>query len=137
MRLPNAKRITSENMPAEIQPAIDMLAGILNVFMNDVVTAINGNLDLENLVFRLIDIEVIVDSQGNLKTSPDVNLGINRIPRAVFCVNVKVPGNTNAIPDITAMPTVLFNTLEIGKIKMTKVLNIKENKKYLLTLLVI
>lgn len=137
MRLPSAKRITSENMSAEVQPAIDMIGGILNVFMSDVVNVINGNLDIENTIFRIVEVEVIVDSEGNLKTSPDINIGVARIPRGCLCINVRVPSKNNVIPNITAMPDVLFNTLELGKIRLTKVLNLKENEKYLLTLWII
>lgn len=137
MRLPSSKKITSDNMSEEVQPAVDMIGGILNVFMDDVVSVLNGNVDFDNLAFRIVSVEVIVDASGNVKTSPELNVGLNRPIRGSICINVKSSLNNVIPPDITGTPFVTFNTLENGRIKITKVLNLKENKKYILTLLVV
>lgn len=136
MRLSAAKRISSESIQPELAPAVDVIAGILNTFMQDVVTAINGNIDFENLSFRLVNVEVMVDKDGNLKTPSDVNLALNRLPSGCMCVNVKMT-NKSQMLDITGTPFVAFNTVEAGKVRISKVLNLKENKKYILTLLFI
>ena len=137
MRLPLAKTITSESVNPEVAPAVDMMAGILNIFMRDIVTAINGNLDLDNLRFGIAELEVIVDAAGNVKTSSELNIGVDKLPRGCICINVRNSGNSSLPPDITGTPFVAFNTVAVGKIKVTKVLNLKENRKYILTLLFI
>lgn len=135
MRLSLAKKITSENVEASVQPAMNILAGILNSFMEDVTTVINGNIDFDNLTLKVTKFEVIVDSQGLVKSAPEINIGITRQLNALVCVNVTDGSNSAIIPDISTTPTVFFNTLGGGRVKVTKVLNLKENKKYILTLL--
>lgn len=137
MRLSTPRRITSENAPPESQQMVESIASVINPFMEDVTKAINGNLDLDNIAFKLVRVDVIVDSKGLLKTSPDVNTGVLRAINAALCVNVINTINPNTSPDINAMPVVLFTPLGNGNIKMTKVLNLKENVKYTLVLLIL
>lgn len=137
MRLPTSRRITSENAPPESQQMVESIASVLNPFMENVVKAINGNLDLDNIAFKLVRVEVIVDSKGLLKTPPDVNTGLLRPINGLICVNVINGLSSNIPPDIETTPTVLFNSIGNGNIKMTKVLNLKENTKYILILLVL
>lgn len=137
MRLSTPRRITSESAPPESQQMVESIASVINPFMEDVTKAINGNLDLDNIAFKLVRVDVIVDSKGLLKTSPDVNTGVLRAINAALCVNVINTISPNTSPDINGMPVVLFTPLGNGNIKMTKVLNLKENVKYTLVLLIL
>jgi hypothetical protein len=134
MRLPLARRITMENTPEEMQGVVSNLATILNPFIEDVTTILNGRVDFDNLSFQLVQFETMVNAQGIPLTGTDI--GINFTPRGSFCVNVQDASNIGQLPDVTGSPFVLFVPSNTGSIKIGKILNLLPNKKYLLTLLI-
>lgn len=137
MRLPLPNKINSENIDPELQPAVEVVSNVLNTFMDNVTTSINGNIDFDNLAFRLVNYEVIVDSTGTPKTNPELNTGMSRAINGMMCINVKNGGGNQIPPSLTGTPFICFNSVGAGKVKISKVLNLKENVKYILTILVI
>ena len=133
MRLPLARRITMENVPEEMQSTVSNLATIMNPFIEDVTTILNGRVDFDNLAFQLLQFETMVNSQGIPLIGADI--GINFTPRGSYCVDIKNANNLGQLPDITGAPFVLFVPSNSGSIKIGKILNLLPNKKYIITLL--
>lgn len=63
-RLDSVRRINYQDYPEEDQETVEKLSVILNFFMEDVVNAINGNLDFENMNRELITLTVTVGTNG-------------------------------------------------------------------------
>lgn len=134
MRLPLARRITLENTPEEMQSVVGNLATVINPFIEDVTTILNGRVDFDNLAFTLLDFEVIVNGSGVPLSGADV--GINFTPRGSVCVNVQESNNNGKLPEITGAPFALFIPSTSGTVKIGKILNLLPNRKYTLTLLI-
>lgn len=64
MKLSNPKRIIVEDFPKEAKPVVEKLAYIYNQFSDEVVEAINGQLDFDNLKRSKVVIQVTLDSAG-------------------------------------------------------------------------
>ena len=63
-RINKIKRILRGDFKSEYHPLIDRLGYVLNSFMQEVETQINGNLDIENLASDVITFKIKVDGSG-------------------------------------------------------------------------
>lgn len=63
-RINRIKRILRGDFKSEFHPLIDRLGYVLNAFMQDVETQINGNLDVDNLATDVITFKMKVDGSG-------------------------------------------------------------------------
>lgn len=131
MRLSLARRITAENVPPEMQSVMENLAVIMNPFIEDVTTILNGRVDFDNLAFPIRQFEIMVDKNGK-PVFGDMDLGFNI--RGHDVINVQNANNTNMIPEVTGKPFILF-TQSNGGMTIAKVLNLLPNRKYILTVL--
>lgn len=64
MKISGFKRITSDDVQSEYKQLADKLANSLNPFAEEVVTAINGRLDVVNLNQKYKEFSFLVDSSG-------------------------------------------------------------------------
>lgn len=131
MRLSLARRITAENVPPEMQSVMENLAVIMNPFIEDVTTILNGRVDFDNLAFPIRQFEIMVDKNGK-PVFGDMDLGFNI--RGHDVINVQDANNTNMIPEVTGKPFILFTQSNRG-MTIAKVLNLLPNRKYILTVL--
>lgn len=134
MRLPLAKRIELDGIPAEQQETMSMLARILNPFMSGTVDILNGGITFDNMASGLTKITVKTDDKGNLKVPIDINPNLGRYPLGHICVDVRDSVNTNITPNITGTPFLLYTSLPDGIIRVSKVLNIGANANLTLTI---
>lgn len=136
MKLPLARRITTDNVPPEQQATVETLSYILNPFIEDVTTILNGQLDYyDNLISKIVQFEVMVDSTGKPLSETLVNPNMQRSPYGAICVNVQNADNINSPVDISGQPFAITQVVGSGMIKIDKILNLKQNQKYILTLL--
>ncbi len=136
MRLPLQKKIVvDETVPAEMQQTITNLGTILNPFMTDIISIVNGGVGLDNLEAKMVKIDVKTDSSGTIIGKPDVLTGLNRVPYGSQCIDVRNTDNVSAIPDITGTPFVLFIPNNSTSVKIHKILNLGNNGKYTLTII--
>lgn len=63
-RLDNVRRIVKEDYDPKYHQLIDRLAYVLNSFMEQVTTQVNGNLDFTNLNQDITTVKITVDSSG-------------------------------------------------------------------------
>jgi|SRR5690554_3252245 len=132
MRLSLARRIKAENVPPEMQDTMNNLAIIMNPFIEDVTTILNGRIDFDNLAFPIRQFEIIVNDKGiPLFGDLDINFQI----RGHNVINVQDANNINTIPEVTKVPFILFTQSNQGTMKIAKVLNLLPNRKYLLTVI--
>ena len=63
-KLDNVKRVVKEDYDAKYHGLIDKLAFVLNSFMEQVTSEVNGNLDFSNLKQDSVKVKFTVDSSG-------------------------------------------------------------------------
>lgn len=131
MRLPLARRITAENTPPEMQSTVENLATIMNPFIEDVTSILNGRVDFDNLSFPIRQFEVMVDKNG-IPIFGELEIGLQ--VRGHCVIDVKDANNLNMLPQITGQPFMLFTQSNSG-VNIAKILNLLPNKKYLLTVI--
>lgn len=138
MRLPLQKKIViDESVPAEIQQTVTNLGTILNPFMTDVVTVLNGGIGFDNLESKLVKIDVKTDSTGSIIGKPDVLTGLSRLPYGSYCIDVRNTDNISTIPNITGTPFVIYVPNNATSIRIHKILNLGANGKYTLSIVFI
>lgn len=60
----NIRRIVKEDFDPKYHDLIDRLAYVLNTFMDQTVSQVNGNLDIENLSADIVTVNMIVNTDG-------------------------------------------------------------------------
>jgi hypothetical protein len=68
-RVPDIKRIQKEEFNKKDQELIEQLAFPINSFMEQVKSALNGNLDFTNINQEIVTVTLAVDSSGVPKTT--------------------------------------------------------------------
>lgn len=82
-KIPSLRRITTEEFPEEIRESIEKLGIILNQYMQENNSALNGNLDEVNLNRDIKTFNVNVDSSG--------------VPKAETLIKHKVTGSLRGL----------------------------------------
>ena len=100
------KRIIADDYQEEDRELIDRLGQTLNFFMEQTTNTINGRLDFDNLNRQLIQISVIIDSNGSPITGGQFSttqgiIGINTI-RAVNTANSSIFPTTTPFVNFTS-----------------------------------
>lgn len=137
MRLPSAKRVVVDNLPPEIQEPMQSIAGILNPFIEDVTTLLNGGLGSDNLERKIVKFEVKTNALSEISGLIDVATGLYRAPSGINIVNIQMGDNAQQVPNITEAPFILWQPISASAIRILKVLNLKENSKYSITIEII
>ena len=135
MRVALPKKITNDgSIPDEQQSLVDTLANILNPFMTDVATILNGNVGPDNQEAKIVKIDVKTTTTGEILGRVDVNTGLNRLPYGSLVIDVRNTENVGAIPDIAGAPYIIYTPNSQSSIRIHKILNLKPNNKYTLTI---
>lgn len=137
MRLPAARRINSDNVADEQKPLVDSLATVLNPFIEEVTTIINGNIELTNLKANVVKLSIQTTTGGNVPANTLVRTGLDQVPNGVIVLNIQNADNPNVPVTIEHAPFVLYRPINNQSIMIDKILNLKENRKYVITLLFI
>lgn len=134
MRLSNAQRIVIQDLPEEMQAPMESIAGILNPFIEDVTDILNGNVNSDNLERKIVTINIQTNANALPVGVLDISTGLKRPPLGLNIVNIRMTDNANQIPNITNTPFILWQPISAQAIRVNKILNLKENSKYTLTI---
>ena len=134
MRLPEAKRIVIEDLPDDLQQPMSNVALILNPFIEQVTQILNGNVGIDNLISKIVKFNVKTDANANIVGQVDLSTGLNTSPLGVNIINFQMTDNPAQIPNITQTPMIIFQPISSTVIRITKILNLKENSKYTITI---
>jgi hypothetical protein len=133
MLIDNIKRIVKEQFPKENDTLIDKLGFILNDFMIQVQTAINGNLGIENFKQELLTINIKVNPNGVPIIGDKLKTKLNRIS-GIICVRVINQTNTAIYPSNTPLVSFSQNS---NLITLQHITGLLPDNDYTLTLLLI
>lgn len=128
-RIDNVRRIIVEEFPEESRETVSRLAGVLNLFMEQVVDTINGRIDFDNTVEDVIQITLEVDANG-------VPIGNNKVRSTLG----RIRGTTvlRAIPQdnpanlATGQPFISYSQQEANILTVDRVTGLVANETYLL-----
>lgn len=117
MKVTNIKRLTKDDFDREYQQLIDRLSFSLTPFMEQVVSALNKNIDFDNLNQELIVLDTQVDAQGRPTINSEIKNPLRTRPRGIHCVNAQnLSDNTLLTGGITVVFTVESNVIRISQI---------------------
>lgn len=134
-RIPRRFQIDETDVAPENMDVITKLAALFNPFIDDVVTALDGAIDLNNLNIKLINITVRVGDdgvpiQGQEFRSPLINKRVS----GLVCVNAVNTNTVNLYP--TGTPFLSFQTSG-QMVQINHISNIPSGQTFVLTLLVL
>lgn len=131
MKINNLKRIIKEDFPDKYQDLVDALAFALNPFLEQVTTALNKNIDVDNTVDDYVTVTV-ENVAGNLKMPLEIKNTIKTRLRGISCIQAQNLTNTNVYP--TSAIFIVYTITGNNIIKVNKVLGLPDNNKFSLTL---
>lgn len=128
--LDTVKRITTEQFKPEDREVAERIGNIYNYFAEQVTNVLNGNIDFDNLQRSLIEVEVIVDSNGNpiRKTQFSTNTGLRGIS-VVRAINT-----TNRVNYLNGQPFVSFSTSGTGLYTIDNITGLNVGENYTITI---
>lgn len=129
-----------EDYPKESRETISILSETLNSFMNDVINAVNGNINFDNLNMEYTSFKVFTDANGNpvteggTATTPQIRLGRSAKVVGVHVINATNLSTTTNYP--TASPFISYTTTS-NVMKINNIKGLQANEKHQLTILII
>ncbi len=130
-KVSNKKLLLVEDFPEKYRSLVDRLAFSLNPFMDEVVNAFAGNIDISNLNQEIVQFNVLVDSNGVPQVA--TAFGVSSRPRGFSIINVT--NNTdNSL--LTGAPFITYSINNV-LINVKHITGLLENKRYTVTLLVV
>lgn len=133
-KVSNPRRIRAEDFPPDSTPIIEPLASILNVFMEEIITTINGRIDFENLRREIVQYEVTVDSNGVPINNNKLRLSFSSI-WGTNVINSENKTNIGTYP--TSSPSIHYTANGSNIFTINKINGLQADNKYLLTIEVI
>lgn len=135
MKLPAVKRLSYDNVPEEQQQAVQTIANIINPFMDDVHQILNGNVGFDNTTFKTARFSVKTDANGAIIGQLIIATGLTRPPFSVIIGDIKMTANPDAVVNIDNTPFLLQRPISANTIKVDKILNLKPNSDYTISVL--
>lgn len=124
------KRITVEEFKDEDREVAERIGNVYNYFAEQVTNAINGNLDFENMNRAILEIETIVDTNGNplqlTRFNTQVGLKGTQVLRAV--------NTTNAANYVTGQPFISFTSEGTGSYTINNIKGLNPGENYRLVI---
>ncbi len=124
-KVPDLRRITTEDFPEEVRPSIEKLGTVLNKYMQETNNALNSNLDIVNLNRDIKNFNVIVDADG----IPTADVIIKHKVKNFKGMNVILVQNLGSTAFLTGGPFIEFIT-QNGLIKITHITGLIANTEY-------
>lgn len=136
MKLPGYKRIITEDFDKDYQELVSKIGYSLNNYIDSLQQALNKNLTIDdNLNQNLLDIKVIVDTNGLPTIQSQLKISLKGNCRGIIVVNVKNTTNTNVYP--TSTPFVSFEQVTSTLINIKHITGLIANNTYELRLLIL
>lgn len=133
-RVPDFKRITKEDFDKESQRLIERLAYPLNSFMEQVINALNRNIDFQNLNQEIIEITVTVDSSGKPLIPLQYKSNLRSRVQGMICIRAENLTTTNTPPVNTPFATFIQTT---NIVTVSNIKGLTANESYKLNFLTI
>lgn len=131
-KISDYKRITYTEYSEEAAQIMEDLSEILNPFMREVTTVINGNLDFENLQQNIVQYEVTVDSKG-VPNNNKLRVSKNTI-NGLSVISARNLSNSSTYA--TSQPFISFSPPSNNVITINNISGLPVNNKFLLTIIV-
>lgn len=129
-RISNVNRIILEDYPAKDREIISRLATVLNLFMEETVNVVNGNIDYDNIKRQLVQFDVIVDANGKPITTTRFNSDSQIKGKTI----VDIQNLTNSAIYPTASPFVTTSAISTQIYEVKNIIGLVPNQKYRITL---
>lgn len=132
-KITNQKRIVKEDFDAEYHDLIDKLSYAINPVIEQLASAFNKNITIENLSREIITVTVENKAGGDLKIPVQIKTGLAKVQ------GIKVIRADN-LTNITTYPVnapFISWTLSTNIITVKKITGIQDDNKYNLTLEII
>lgn len=135
MKLPNFKRLTTNDFEEQDKKFVEQLGFCMNDGFQNLYDALNKKLTIDdNFLGALKDVDVRVDANGTPLVSTFVNTGISVVPKAIMVVKADNQTNSNVYP--TATPWITWNATTTG-IQIVNVAGIPANNTFKLRILIL
>jgi len=132
-KISNFQRIIKENVPSEFASIVNALGSSVNSFGDEVTTAINGNLTVDdNLNMMYKDINLSVNASGTPITTTQYRSTLRGKTRGIIVVKVENLTTSNTYP--TGTPFISFEE-NSQLITIKNITNLAISTKYKITLL--
>lgn len=123
------KRITTEEFKPEDREVAERIGNIYNYFAEQVTNVLNGNVDFDNLQRSLLEIQVIVDANGNpiQRTQFSTSVGLNGT-KTIRAINL-----TNTVNYLQSSPFISFSSDGTGIYTINNITGLNAGESYRLT----
>lgn len=132
-KVPDLKRISTEDFPAENQALVSRLAFPINSFMEQVRALFNKSIDFDNLNQELVNLSFTTNSDGQPLTTLQFRTTVTGRIRGVLPISLKLQNNSGFV---TSAPFVNFIQNE-RIITIPYIVGLNPGTRYEITLLVI
>jgi hypothetical protein len=133
MKIQGFKRLIIEDFDEKDRPLASKVANVLNVFAEEVGSALNKNLSIEdNLNSTIKSITVIVDANGVPVSKTSVSSGLQTL-----CSGIQVIRAINQTsPSLSSISCPFITFVDNGgDINISKITGLQANNKYLLRII--
>jgi hypothetical protein len=128
------KRIRTDDFSAELRPVIDRIAFAINPFAEQVISALDGNLNFDNLNQSIVIVpNVVLDISGVPTRKTDFNSGLNNGAKGALCISVS-NRTDGGFPTTAPFVTI---TDKSGVVSLNHVTGLEAGKTYDITILLI
>ena len=104
-RVPDFKRLAKEDFPAKYRDLIDKLAFPINSHIEQVRSALSGNLDFENLAQEIRTLSFTTGSNGQPLNTLNFQSGLNNRVQGMLAVRVIITSDNTAVATQTPVFT--------------------------------
>ena len=135
MKLPNFKRLTTNDFSEENKQFVEQLGFSINDGFANLYDALNKKLTIDdNFLGAIKDVDVRVDSNGTPLVSTFVNTGLSSVPKGLQVIKADNQTNFGIYP--TATPWITWNATTNG-IQIINVSGIPANNTFKLRILIL
>lgn len=125
------KRLLREDFPQEDKALIDKLGGVLNPFLEQILDALNKNLDHDNLKREIKEVAVTVNASGIPTPAVSFRNTLNSKVKGINVVRAIHDTSTTTYP--VSQPFISF-TEENKLVKIDHISGLQASNKYNLTI---
>lgn len=133
MKVTNIKRINKEDFDKDSQETVDKLAFIINPFSEQIVNALNKNIDFDNLNQEIINLETQVNASGVPTINSEVKNPLKTRIKGIYCVSAQ---NLTDNTLLVGAPFIVYS-LNSGVITINQITGLPANKKFRLSMILI
>lgn len=133
MKIPIFKRLAVEDFPQEFRSLVDKIAFSYNSSMEQLNTALSGNIDFDNLNQAVVTFKVSVNGSGVPLEKIQLSSPLKSSVKGITCINVENLTDTSLL---LGSPFVSF-TRNSGILTINQITGLQPNKQYNVTVILI